>query len=143
MAPPSEKPCSSISTLDQQTEQTQQIQEQPDLEKQATGTADKTPTPAEPHYPESDLRRGIVGWESQNDSKHPQNFSPSKKWSLLALISAFTLVSPLASSMFSPTVVYMADQFNETNETVLSFTVSIYLIGYIVSFPIFYGDYPF
>ncbi|KAJ5642431.1 Major facilitator superfamily domaingeneral substrate transporter [Penicillium lividum] len=128
----SEKSRSSTSTLDRPTEQTQQIQEQPDLEKQATGIAHETPVSTEPQYPESDLSRGIVGWESQDDPNHPQNFAPSKKWSLLALISAFTLVSPLASSMFSPAVVYMGDEFHETNETILSLSVSIYLIGYTV-----------
>ncbi|OJJ84473.1 uncharacterized protein ASPGLDRAFT_46372 [Aspergillus glaucus CBS 516.65] len=37
------------------------------------------------------------------------------------------LISPLASSMFSPAITYMAAEFKETNETRLSFSVSIYL----------------
>jgi MFS family permease len=79
------------------------------------------------------LSRGIVGWDSQDDPQNPQNFAASKKWALLALISAFTFISPLASSMFSPAVVYMAAEFHETNETILAFSVSIFLIGYTVS----------
>ncbi|KAJ5872372.1 uncharacterized protein N7529_004725 [Penicillium soppii] len=81
-------------------------------------------------YPETDLDRGIVGWDGQDDPKNPQNFSSGKKWSLLALISAMTLISPLASSMFSPAVIFMAADFKVTNETILSFSVSIYLLGY-------------
>lgn len=81
----------------------------------------------------TDLSRGIVGWDGQNDPQNPQNFAPKKKWALLALISAFTLVSPLASSMFSPAVAYMAAEFHETNETILSLSVSIFLLGYAVS----------
>lgn len=84
-------------------------------------------------FPETDLDRGIVGWEGQDDPKNPQNFAPSKKWALLGLISAMTLVSPLASSMFSPAISFMAAEFKETNETILSFSVSIYLLGYTVS----------
>ncbi|KAL5364820.1 major facilitator superfamily domain-containing protein [Aspergillus floccosus] len=81
-------------------------------------------------YPQTDLSRGLVGWDGQYDPSNPQNFAASKKWTLLALISAFTLIAPLASSMFSPAVVYMAEEFHETNETVLSFSVSIFLVGY-------------
>jgi hypothetical protein len=87
-------------------------------------------------YPETDLDRGIVGWDGQDDPKNPQNFSSGKKWSLLALISAMTLISPLASSMFSPAVIFMAADFKVTNETILSFSVSIYLLGYTVSVPV-------
>lgn len=106
-----------------------------DLEKQPTETAADAQVPTV-QYPVSDLSQGIIGWESQDDPENPQNFASSKKWSLLALISAFTLVSPLASSMFSPAVVYMGEQFGETNETILALSVSIYLIGYTVSFPV-------
>jgi hypothetical protein len=107
---------------------------EPDLEKQPTVTNDEAPTPTA-LFPVSDLSKGIVGWESQDDPENPQNFANGKKWALLALISAFTLVSPLASSMFSPAVVYMGEEFGESNEIILALSVSIYLIGYTVSFP--------
>jgi hypothetical protein len=35
--------------------------------------------------------------------------------------------------MFSPAITFMAAEFKETNETILSFSVSIYLLGYTVS----------
>ena len=103
--------------------------EQPDLEQGKTQTAEISH-----FYPETDLDRGVVGWEGQDDPANPLNFAPGKKWALLALISAFTFVSPLASSMFSPAVSYMAADFKETDETIISFTVSIYLLGYVVWF---------
>lgn len=80
-----------------------------------------------------DLDKGIVGWEGQDDPSNPQNFSPAQKWSLLGLISSVTIISPLASSMFAPAVSYMATEFKVTNTTLLSFSVSIYLLGYTVS----------
>ncbi|GMF75031.1 unnamed protein product [Aspergillus oryzae] len=100
--------------------------EQPDLEQGKTQTAETSHL-----YPETDLDRGVVGWEGQDDPANPLNFAPGKKWALLGLISAFTFVSPLASSMFSPAVSYMAADFKETDETIISFTVSIYLLGYV------------
>ncbi|KAJ5573519.1 MFS multidrug transporter [Penicillium hispanicum] len=109
---------SSLSTVGREGEPREQL----DLEKQATSPATQ--------YPETDLSRGIVGWDGQHDPQNPQNFSPGKKWVLLALISLFTFLSPLASSMFSPAVVYMDSEFHVDNQTILSFSVSIYLIGY-------------
>lgn len=91
-------------------------------------------TPAKALYPETDLSRGIIGWDGQNDPANPQNFAKTRKYGLLGLVSAMTLVSPLASSMFAPAVGYMAEDFHVTNETLLSFSVSIYLLGYTVRY---------
>lgn len=105
---------------------------QQDVEKQETADAASTTPTAQQAFPETDLGRGIVGWDSQDDPANPQNFAEARKWSLLLLISGFTLISPLASSMFSPAISYMAADFRETNETILSFTVSVFLLGYAV-----------
>ncbi|KAJ5794307.1 hypothetical protein N7457_000906 [Penicillium paradoxum] len=102
----------------------------PDLERQPTNQTTKTQTQGPEIFPETDLSRGIVGWEGQDDPKNPQNFSSGKKYGLLGLISAMTLVSPLASSMFAPAISYMAREFKETDQTILSFSVSIYILGY-------------
>ena len=111
------------------------LHDQSDIEKQPTNENAQQTLAVQTQqqlFPETDLDQGIVGWEGQNDPENPQNFAPKKKWALLALISAFTFISPLASSMFSPAVVYMGDQFHETNEVILALSVSIYLIGYTV-----------
>lgn len=84
-------------------------------------------------FPVTDLDQGIVGWDSQDDPENPQNFSMTQKWGLLALMSAITFISPLASSTFSPAVSYVAADLHVTNEAVLSFSVSIFLLGYAVS----------
>ncbi|CEJ60542.1 Putative Synaptic vesicle transporter SVOP [Penicillium brasilianum] len=83
-------------------------------------------------FPVTDLDRGIVGWDGQDDPENPQNFAMGRKWGLLALMSAITFVSPLASSMFSPAVSYVAIDLDVTNETILALSVSIFLIGYTV-----------
>jgi hypothetical protein len=107
--------------------------ETPDLEKQATNQSAETQATVTELYPVTDLSRGIVGWDGQDDPENPQNFPDGKKWTLLALISAMTLISPLASSMFSPAISYMAREFLVSDKTLLSFSVSIYLLGYTVS----------
>lgn len=90
-------------------------------------------TTADVLYPVTDLDKGIVGWDSQDDPANPQNFAESRKWGLLALMSSMTLVSPLASSMFAPALSNAAAELRVTNETLLSFSVTIYLLGYTVS----------
>lgn len=83
-------------------------------------------------HPVTDLELGIIGWEGQDDPAHPLNFANSRKWGLLALMSSMTLISPLASSMFAPAVSDAAVDLHVTNETLLSFSVTIYLLGYTV-----------
>ena len=90
-------------------------------------------TPTRPLFPETDLDQGIVGWDGQDDPDNPQNFASARKWGLLALISSITFISPLASSMFSPAVSYVGKDFGVTNEYLLSFSVTIFLLGYTVS----------
>ncbi|KIN00177.1 hypothetical protein OIDMADRAFT_104150 [Oidiodendron maius Zn] len=86
--------------------------------------------------PESDLDNGLVGWEGQDDPEMPLNFPQQRKWLLLSLISAITLISPLASSMFAPGVIFMDEDFHNTNTTISAFTVSIFVMGYAVG-PLF------
>lgn len=105
---------------------------EPDLETQLNKETITNTQIGTVQFPVTDLDAGIVGWDSQDDPKNPQNYAPRKKWLILALISAMTIISPLASSMFAPAVEYMAKDFHETNETVVSMSVSIYLIGYTV-----------
>ena len=88
--------------------------------------------PDTPRFPETDLSRGIVGWDGQDDPKNPQNFPSGQKWGLLGLMSGITFVSPLASSMFSPTISYVSEDLGVQNEMLLAFSISIYLLGYSV-----------
>ncbi|KAI2632154.1 major facilitator superfamily domain-containing protein [Hypoxylon sp. NC1633] len=88
--------------------------------------------------PESDLDRGIIGWEGQEDPEMPLNFSPSRKWVLVASLSFITFMSPLSSSILSPAIANISREFNNLNITIGAFPVSIYLLGYAVG-PLFLG----
>jgi multidrug resistance protein len=86
--------------------------------------------------PVTDLDKGIVGWEGQNDPEMPLNFAANRKWMLLGLISAITFISPLASSMFAPAVSFMDMDFHNNSNTISALTVSIYILGYVIG-PLF------
>jgi len=81
--------------------------------------------------PLSDLDKGVVGWESQEDPYHPLNFPQARKWVLLGLVSAITFISPFASSMFAPAVEPMNEEFRNTSTILSTLTVSIYVLGYV------------
>ena len=64
-----------------------------DLEKAGIET---TAEEQEPHDP------NIVDWDGPDDPANPVNWSMAAKWSNIAVLSALTLLTPLASSMFAP-----------------------------------------
>lgn len=86
--------------------------------------------------PVSNLDEGIVGWDSQEDPEMPLNFPSWQKWMLVALLSAITLLTPFASSILSPGIASLSEEFGNKNETVGAMTVSIYLLGYVIG-PLF------
>ncbi|KAA8647856.1 hypothetical protein EYZ11_009606 [Aspergillus tanneri] len=99
-------------------------------------------------YPEMDLDRDIVGWESQDDplnprrvilstacraltnSKQNRNYPSSRKWFQLATVSVITFISPFASSVFAPGAPLASQEFGNTSSIRSSFAVTAYLFGY-------------
>ncbi|KAI3401487.1 hypothetical protein diail_10921 [Diaporthe ilicicola] len=73
--------------------------------------------------PQTNLDEGIVGWDGQDDPQMPLNFAPFRKWLLVGLLSAITLVTPFASSILSPGISSLMVEFGETEQIVGSMTV--------------------
>lgn len=71
----------------------------------------------------------LVDWE-ENDPEQPLNWSTSAKCLNLGLVSFFRLLTPLASSMVAPVTGLILRDFGSDNETIGSFIVSIYILGY-------------
>ncbi|KAM0819225.1 putative Major facilitator superfamily (MFS) profile domain-containing protein [Seiridium cardinale] len=86
--------------------------------------------------PVTDLDEGIVGWEGQDDPEMPLNFPMWKKWMLVGLLAAITLLTPFASSILSPGISKLDEEFGNDVTIIGSMTVSIYLLGYVVG-PLF------
>ena len=81
---------------------------------------------------ENDLDGGIVGWDGQDDPDMPLNFTQSRKMRLLALIASITFISPFASSIFASGVSFMDKDFHNASGILSSFSVSIFVLGYVV-----------
>jgi hypothetical protein len=71
----------------------------------------------------------LVDWEV-DDPEKPLNWSVSAKCLNLGLVSFFRFLTPLTSSMVAPVTGLILHDFDTDNETIGSFIVSIYILGY-------------
>ncbi|KAF5682061.1 hypothetical protein FCIRC_5223 [Fusarium circinatum] len=72
----------------------------------------------------------VVDWQ-ENDPENPLNWPTFKALAHIVIISFMTLTVNLAATMFAPAASDLAKDFGITNATVVTLTVSIYLLGFI------------
>jgi hypothetical protein len=98
----------------------------------------------------------LVTWDSDDDPLNPKNCkqkdtllfgclytdqiagSMKRKWAATFIVSAFTLVSPISSSMISPALTSISAEFNITNAVEAQLTLSIFVLAYAIG-PLFLG----
>ncbi|CAA7264391.1 unnamed protein product [Cyclocybe aegerita] len=67
-------------------------------------------------------------WE--NDPENARNWSTTKRWTAMLIVSFYTLIPPLASSMMAPGLPDLATKYGITNPTVVALTLSIFLLSF-------------
>ncbi|KAL8722750.1 MAG: hypothetical protein Q9225_000811 [Loekoesia sp. 1 TL-2023] len=72
----------------------------------------------------------IVDWDGQEDPANPQNWPKVVRLGHVAVVSIMTLIANLASTMFAPGAALLMKDFHQTNSTVATLTVTIYLLGF-------------
>ncbi|KZT20801.1 MFS general substrate transporter [Neolentinus lepideus HHB14362 ss-1] len=72
----------------------------------------------------------------QHDPINPRNWSGRQKWLVVSLVSLYTFVSPLASSVMAPALPEIAVHYGITNATVVAMTLSIFLLSFALG-PLF------
>jgi hypothetical protein len=85
-----------------------------------------------PTIPLSDLTIGVVGWKSEDDPDMPWNFPTRKKWLIIVLLSTITFFVPFASAVQAPSINKIMEDLGEQSTTMVTLTVSIYLLGYVI-----------
>ncbi|KAJ7650916.1 multidrug resistance protein 4 [Roridomyces roridus] len=70
-------------------------------------------------------------WE--HDLENPRNWALGKKWTSAAIVSLYTFIPPLSSSILAPGLPELAEKYKITNSTILAFTLSIFLLSYGVA----------
>jgi multidrug resistance protein len=74
----------------------------------------------------------VVDWDGPDDLARPVNWHKKRKWLNVTSIAFLTFLTPLASSTVAPAEGLVIESFNITSESLASFVVSIYLVGFAV-----------
>ncbi|KAH6723176.1 MFS multidrug transporter-like protein [Leptodontidium sp. MPI-SDFR-AT-0119] len=80
----------------------------------------------------------LVTWDGPGDPRNPKNWTMGHKWAATLIVSSFTFISPVSSSMIAPAVNSIAAEFNITSDLEKSLTLSIFVLAYAVG-PLFLG----
>jgi hypothetical protein len=88
----------------------------------STRTPDEEETLRDDHH--------TAGFDGPHDALDPLNWPFTKKWGTVLLISAITFLTPLASSMFAPSVPEVMEEFGSADDMLRGFVVSVYVLGF-------------
>ncbi|CAH2351568.1 polyamine transporter 3 [[Candida] railenensis] len=80
----------------------------------------------------ADIDPELITWNGSSDPSDPRNWPVSTKVSLTALVSLYTLVSPMSTSMLSPAMTEISKEFGITNSVIAAMVVSIQLLAWAV-----------
>ncbi|KAK7044726.1 major facilitator superfamily domain-containing protein [Favolaschia claudopus] len=64
------------------------------------------------------------------DPENPRNWSNFRKGYITAIVSLYTFVSPLSSSIMAPGLAEIQQQYNIMNQAILAMTLSIFLLSF-------------
>jgi predicted MFS family arabinose efflux permease len=76
----------------------------------------------------------------KDDPDNPKNWSSGRKWAATFVISSFTFISPVSSSMVAPALAAMAADLHITSQIESSLVLSIFVLAYAVG-PLFLGPF--
>ncbi|KAL9127173.1 MAG: hypothetical protein Q9217_003906 [Psora testacea] len=73
-----------------------------------------------------------------DDPENPKNWTTRRKWAATLVVSSFTFISPVSSSMVAPALATIAKDFGITNEVESQLVLSIFVLAYAIG-PLFLG----
>lgn len=80
----------------------------------------------------------LVSWEGEDDPMSPKNWPQPRKWAATIIVSCFTFISPVSSSMVAPALPAMAKSLSITSKVEESLILSIFVLAYAIG-PLFLG----
>jgi len=101
------------------------IETHPGLEKAQSRRSEKK----DPH---------LVTWEGPDDPQNPKNWSMQRKWAATFVVSSFTFISPVSSSIVAPALDAMSRDLHITSEAEAALVLSIFVLAYAIG-PLFLG----
>ena len=80
----------------------------------------------------------LVTWDGPDDPANPKNWTTKRKWMATLVVSSFTFISPVSSSMVAPALSAIAAEFKITNAAQEELVLSIFVLAYAIG-PLFLG----
>ncbi|KAJ5885384.1 Major facilitator superfamily domain general substrate transporter [Penicillium taxi] len=74
----------------------------------------------------------LVTWDGPDDSKNPKNWTLQQKWTAAIIMSFFTLISPISSSMVAPALEKMASDLEIHSDITLQLSLSVFVLAYAI-----------
>lgn len=71
-------------------------------------------------------------WDGNKDPANPHNWTKHKKWLSTILVSCFTFISPVSSTMLAPALPDLADEFDIESDFETYLIMSIFLLAYAI-----------
>jgi hypothetical protein len=99
-----------------------------DVREKASAGVESEALEAQPETPDPDL----VTWMSPNDPENPQNWPYGKKWAATVVVSTFTLIAPIASSMVAPSLENIGKELNIPDPMERALVLSIFVLAFAV-----------
>ncbi|KAI9000887.1 multidrug resistance protein 4 [Trametes punicea] len=89
-------------------------------------------------FPEDKKEEALEAAEDDwaHDPINPRNWSSRKKWIMVSIVSLYTFVTPLGSSMMAPALPEIGKYYGTTSETVVAATLSVFLVTFAIG-PLF------
>ncbi|KAK8106315.1 mfs multidrug protein [Apiospora kogelbergensis] len=92
-------------------------------------TSTTAPNPGDPD---------LVTWEGPEDPANPKTWSFFKKWRAMFIVSCFTLMSPLSSSLVAPSLGVIGADLDVPPGTEQALVLSIFILAYAIG-PLLWG----
>ncbi|PWN44950.1 MFS general substrate transporter [Ceraceosorus guamensis] len=85
---------------------------------------------------QKEANANVVGWDGSRDPANPRNWSLHRRWAVIVIVSTYTFLSPLSSSMVAPALPLIASQLSITSSVSQSLVLSVFVLAYAIG-PLF------
>ncbi|KAF9472906.1 hypothetical protein BDN70DRAFT_886439 [Pholiota conissans] len=118
--------------LPEDTEDRATEKQEYDAKRQIEGETTEVQNDDEARDPEDSKDSGIVwvDWDGPSDPANPKNWPDRKKWAATLVVSSFTFISPVSSSMVAPATEQVAQQFGITDTVLMAMITSAFVLGF-------------
>ena len=72
----------------------------------------------------------LVTWDGPNDVANPKNWTHRRKWLLTAVVSTYTFISPISTSIVAPALITLEPDLHIHSSFIASLTLSIFILAY-------------